>query len=81
MQSQPISHLYNPENKHLTSNNKTPILKSAVQHSNILQYDVDKIKDIELKTHIDRILRAINDIEMEIINISFYEELKKKFIT
>lgn len=67
--------------KHLTSNNKASILKSTVQHSNILQCDIDKIKDIELKTHIDRILRAINDIEMEIINISFYEELKKKSIT
>ncbi len=64
--------------KYLTGNKKAAMLKSAVLRSNILKDDVGRIKNIELRIHIDRILRAINDIEMEIINICFYEELNEK---
>ena len=67
--------------KYITSNKKAVMLKSAVLHSDILKDDIGKIKNIELRIHTDRILRAINDIEMEIINICFYEELSEKFTT
>ncbi len=66
--------------KYLTSNKKASLLKSAALHSNILKDDVCKIKNPELRIYIDRILRAINDINMEIINLCFYEELSRKAI-
>lgn len=65
---------------HLITNKKTAILKDTAIQSGTLKDKISNIENIGLRIHFDRILKAINDIETEIINISFYEELMKKSV-
>ena len=66
--------------KSLITNRKTAIPKDTSTQSSTLKDKIGNIENIGLRIHFDRIQKAMNDIETEIINISFYEELMEKSI-